>query len=118
MDRVLATIDRLREASEGTRRRVLFAVVSVVVLVLGAIWAVTLRAQLTPKSSLSEAEPAALPSVAEVIQRSSAALFGSIKSGLRGLILGDESPETSDIITGGAHQQAPRANTSRLPKSE
>lgn len=92
MDRVLETIERLREASEGTRRLVLYVVVAVFVVILGAGWAWSMSVQLTAKVS-APVSATPLPSVPELLGKSGNAVLGSIRSSLRDLILGDEQPQ-------------------------
>lgn len=92
MDRVLETIERLREASEATRRRVLYITVVAFIAVLGMGWVWSISAQLAPEVS-APVSTTPLPSVAELLGKSGNAALGSIRSSLRDLILGDEPPQ-------------------------
>ena len=120
MEKVLITIDRLREADEGTRQRVLILTVAVVALLLGVAWAFSFRAQLTSAERAgadASAEASALPSVGELFKKGSSSLISGTKSGLKGLILGEEEAERSDVGGGsGVTEEQPKYN--RLPKAE
>lgn len=122
MEKVLTTIERLREADERTRQRVLILTVATVTLLLGVLWAFSFRAQLSSAETAgtnAAAEASSLPSVGELFQKSSSALIDGTKSGLKGLILGEESPTGGDAAagsTGNAAKEKPNYN--RLPKAE
>ena len=96
MERVFDTIDRLRSTSEETRRRLLFVSVGVIALLLGTVWAMTIRWQLVPLGPAEPvAEESALPSVGEVLSRGTSDTWVRAKAMLREFLQESERAQES-----------------------
>lgn len=102
MERFLSFIEYLRSLPEEVRRHVMWGIVAVVVLAVGAAWAVSLRWQIRgPDFGRAAAQEARqeqeaqenLPSITESLRGSTSEVKKQLKEMLRGVVLGDESNE-------------------------
>jgi len=121
MDRVFDTIERLRHADEATRKWAMVLTVGAAVLLIGVVWAATLRWQFgsaapSAASTENEAVNASLPSLGELFSRTGEAAGENAKDQLRDLLLGEEpAPAEPSLL-----QTAPLDEGSggtRLPSS-